>query len=74
MHNSDSPMSPLAELASAVLEEDNILKYSQLLRHPLLGPAWNTSSANEFGRLAQGVGGRVKGTDTIFLSTKKKYH
>jgi hypothetical protein len=26
---------------------------------------WSKSAANEFGCLAQGVGGRVKGTDTI---------
>jgi hypothetical protein len=26
---------------------------------------WSKSAANEFGRLAQGVGARVKGTDTI---------
>ena len=28
------------------------------------------SSANEFGRLAQGVGGRIKGTNTIFFIHK----
>ena len=71
MHNSDSPMSPLAELASTVLEGDTILKYIQLLRLPLFGPAWNTSSANKFGSLAQGVGGRMKGTDTIFFINKE---
>ena len=68
----NSPLTPLAELASAVLEGDNILKYRQLLRHPVLGPAWNTSSSNKFGRLAQGIGGRVKGTDTIFFINKEE--
>ena len=29
-------------------------------------------AANKFGRLAQGVGGRVKGTDTIFFIHKHK--
>ena len=71
MHVSDSKMRLFAKLASAVLEGDTILKYRKLLRHPLLDPAWNTSSANEFGRLAQGVGGRVKGTDTIFFINKE---
>ena len=28
---------------------------------------WQISSANEFGRLAQGVGGRIKGTNTIIF-------
>ena len=72
MSVNNSPLTPLAELASAVLDGDNVLKYRQLLKHPVLGPAWNTSSANEFGRLAQGVGGRVKGTDTIFFINKEE--
>ena len=64
-------MSPLAELASAVLERDNILKYRQLINHPLLGSAWNTSLSNNFGRLVQGIGGRVKGADTILFINKE---
>ena len=53
MSVNNSPLTPLAELASAVLDGDSVLKCRQLLKHPVLGPAWNTSSANEFGRLAQ---------------------
>ena len=64
-------MSPLAELANVVLDGDNILKYRQLINHPLLGPAWNTSSSNKCGRLAQGIGGRVNGTDTILFINKE---
>ena len=30
---------------------------------------WNTSLANEFGRLAQGINGRVTATDTIDFIT-----
>ena len=48
------------------------LSYRQLRQHPKLGPAWNVSSANEFGRLAQGIGGRVKGTNTIFFIPKSQ--
>ena len=70
-HVSDSQMSLRAELTSAVLERDNILKYRHLLRHPLIGPTWNTSSANKFGGLTQGVGGRVKGTNTICFVNKE---
>ena len=47
------------------LEGDKILKYRQLIKHPEVGEHWRTSSANEFGRLAQGIGGRVQGTNTI---------
>jgi hypothetical protein len=42
-----------------------VMNYKQLITDPLTKEAWNRSSANEFGRLAQGVGGRVKGTNTI---------
>ena len=48
------------------------LSYRQLRQHPKLGPAWDVSSANEFGRLAQGIGGRVKGTNTIFFIPKSE--
>ena len=53
--------------AFAVLDDKSgkMLNYRQLLRHPDLRGTWSNSSANEFGRLAQGVGGRIKGTDTI---------
>ena len=53
------------DIANAVLEGDKILKYRQLIKHPEVGEQWRTSSANEFGRLAQGIGGRVQGTNTI---------
>jgi hypothetical protein len=41
------------------------MTYRELLRDPLTKRDWELSAANEFGRLAQGVGGRIKGTDTI---------
>ena len=48
-----------------------MLEYRDLLKHPKLGPDWQISEANEFGRLAQGVGGRIKGTDTIKFIKKE---
>jgi len=36
-----------------------MMNYRQLRKHPKYNKAWTTSSANEFGRLASGVGGRV---------------
>jgi len=42
-----------------------LLNYCQLMRHPKYKTAWITSAANEFGRLAQGVGGQIKGTNII---------
>eukprot|EP00804_Cyclotella_cryptica_P028276 CCRYP_014613-RA/>CCRYP_014613-RA protein AED:0.37 eAED:0.37 QI:0/0/0/1/0/0/4/0/451 len=46
-------------------ETGQLLEYRQLLRHPKFKEAWSISAANEFGRLAQGIKGRVKATDTL---------
>jgi hypothetical protein len=47
------------------------MKYRQLIStHLKYKEVWMHSSANEFGRLAQGVGGRIQGTNTIFLIHK----
>eukprot|EP00804_Cyclotella_cryptica_P013559 CCRYP_012916-RA/>CCRYP_012916-RA protein AED:0.34 eAED:0.34 QI:0/-1/0/1/-1/1/1/0/448 len=53
--------------ALAVLDKcmGKLLNYQQLLRHPVYQGDWTISLANEFGRLALGVGRRIKGTDTI---------
>jgi hypothetical protein len=40
------------------------------MKHPQFRADWSHSSANEFGRLAQGIGGRIKGTDTIRFVSK----
>jgi hypothetical protein len=41
------------------------MEYRQLIQDPITKEAWQRSAANEFSRLAQGVGGRIKGTNTI---------
>jgi hypothetical protein len=54
--------------AMAVMDADTgkLLNYRQLIRDPKYQKEWSTSSANEFGRLANGVGGRIKApTNTI---------
>ena len=55
------------EQAMHVLDKGSgkLLNYRQLLQHPKYKKEWSVSSANEFGRLAQGVGNRITGTDTI---------
>lgn len=55
------------EAANPVLDHETgkLLEYRQLLRDPKHKEIWNRAAANEFGRLAQGVGGRVEGTNTI---------
>ena len=54
-------------LSKGILKTGQLLEYRQLLRHPMFKDAWNISGANECGsgRLAQGIKGWVKATDTI---------
>ena len=42
------------------------------MRDPKHKKRWSVSSANEFGRLANGVGGRIKGTNTIKFTRKRE--
>ncbi len=59
--------------ALAVMDKatGKMLNYRQLLRHPDYTADWSTSSANEFGRLANGVGGRIPNpTNTIKFISK----
>jgi hypothetical protein len=55
------------EAVHSVLDQETgqLLEYRTLLKHPRFKEVWNRSAADEFGRLAQGIGGRIKGTDTI---------
>jgi hypothetical protein len=47
-------------------EMGTYLNYRQLIHDPKHNKMWSRSAANEFGRLAQGVGGKKKGTNTNF--------
>jgi hypothetical protein len=54
--------------ALAVLDEDmgKLLNYRRLMRSTKHKKAWSLSSANELGKLANGIGGRIKNpTNTI---------
>ncbi len=53
-------------------ESGKWLKYCNLITHPKYQEVWMRSSANEFGRLAQGVRGQIKGTNTIFFVQKRQ--
>jgi hypothetical protein len=55
------------EAVHSVLDQETgqLLEYRTLLKHPRFKKVWNRSAADKFGRLAQGIGGRIKGTDTI---------
>ena len=69
------PLKVLCELAGAVLDPEtgDLLKYKHLLKSPKHQEAWSHSGANEFGRLMQGVGERIKGTDTMKAIKKATY-
>ena len=56
----------LEEQANAVVDPTTgkSLEFRQLIKGQDK-EIWATSMANELGRLAQGVGNRIKGTDTI---------
>ena len=57
-------------------QSGKMLNYRQLMRHLDYREQWSLSSANEFGRLANGVGGRIKHpTNTIkFISKNEVPH
>ena len=53
-------------------ETGRLLNYKQLMRDPKYKKNWSTSSANEFERLTNGVGGRIKNTINTIKFIKKK--
>jgi len=60
--------------AMAIMDEETgqLLNYRQLLRSAKYKKQWSISSANEFGRLANGIGHRIKNpTNTIQFIRKK---
>jgi hypothetical protein len=56
-------------MANAVINQDTgaILEYRHLIQDEATFPVWNKAAANEFGSFAQGVGGRIEGSNTIFF-------
>jgi len=61
------------EMLNAVLDEDTgeLLEYRHLMRNPKYRELWGKSYGDELGRLAQGMPGRVEGTNTIFFINKE---
>jgi hypothetical protein len=56
-------------MANAAINQDTgvSLEYRHLIQDEATFPVWNKAAANEFGCLAQGVGGRIEGSNTIFF-------
>jgi hypothetical protein len=56
-------------MANAVINQDTgaSLEYRHLIQDETTFPVWNNSAENEFGCLAQGVGGRIEVSNIIFF-------
>ena len=48
-------------------ENGKLLEYRHLIANPKTRATWTHSYGNKLGRLAQGMPGQTKGTDTIFF-------
>ena len=59
----------LTKTANVIIDDDKIkeLNYCQLSKHLKHQKIWKKSFANEIGILAQGAGGKLEGTDTMFF-------
>ena len=59
-------------MLNAVLNEDTgeLMEYRHLIGSPKYREIWGQAYGNELGRLAQGMKGRVKVTNTIFFISK----
>jgi hypothetical protein len=79
--NNQSIAVPLAQspdpipMANAVINQYTgvRLEYRHLIQDETIFPVWNKAAANEFGRLAQGVGGRMEGSNTIFFIPRSAF-
>ena len=53
-------------------ETGKLLNYRQLIKNPKYKKNWSTSSANKFGRLANGVHGRIKNPANTITFIRRK--
>jgi hypothetical protein len=58
-------------LAIMDAETGKVLNYRQLMKRQEHKEIWSKLSSNEFGRLANGVGGCIKGTKAIKFINKR---
>ena len=49
----------------------DLLEYRHLMKQEEYQDIWDKSYGNELGRLAQGIGDNIKGTNRIFFTTKQ---
>jgi hypothetical protein len=60
-------------MVNAVINQDTgaNLEYRQLIQDVSTLPIWNKAAANEFGRVAQGVGGCIEGYNMIVFISRQ---
>lgn len=63
------PLQLLCDIAGAVMDAETgeMMEYRHLIRKDKYKKVWGHSFGNEIGRLAQGMPGRVEGTNTFFF-------
>ena len=68
------PMQMLCEMEGAIMDVNgDLLEYRHLMKREEYRNILGKSCGNDLGRLAQGIGDNIKGTDTNFFTTKQKY-
>ena len=74
MANLNDPFLPFEYNAFAVTHHitGKQMEYRHLIRDPHYKKDWDQSCANELGRLAQGLGDKIKGTNTLIFIAKSK--
>ena len=68
------PMQMLCEMVGSIMDVNgNLLEYRHIMKIVEYQNSWGKAYGNDSGRLAQVIGDNIKGTDTIFFTTKNKY-
>ena len=68
------PMQMLCEMVGSIMYVNgDLLEYRHLMKRVECRKIWGKAYGNELGRLVQGIGDNIKGTDTIFFTTNKTY-
>eukprot|EP00804_Cyclotella_cryptica_P008878 CCRYP_013090-RA/>CCRYP_013090-RA protein AED:0.15 eAED:0.14 QI:0/0/0/1/1/1/3/0/882 len=82
LHNTRTPLTPRSaatrqfprDALSAILDTDTgeLLEYRHLIKNPKYCTIWKNAYGKELGRLARGIPGTVKGTNTIVFIAYNK--
>jgi hypothetical protein len=59
-------------MTSVIGDDGKILEYKHLIKNPKTRAVWQRAFGNKLRRLAQGMPGRVEGTNTIFFIHKSE--